>query len=113
MASGRNVIFYVAKGAQPELAKTVWNTKKNSELAKQLAVFSFTWYYWLKWGWNLNNSDKKKPLLSGALTGDDNKGFASANADEHNDRITRFATLKHRAKNQENYLFTTLTKLIF
>ena len=23
MASGRNVIFYVAKGAQPELAKTV------------------------------------------------------------------------------------------
>ena len=41
----------------------------------------------------MNNSDKKKPLLSGALTGDDNKGFASANADEHNDRITRFATL--------------------
>ena len=40
------------------------------------------------------------------MTGDDNKGFASANADEHNDRITRFATLKHRAKNQENYLFT-------
>ena len=54
----------------------------------------------------MNNSDKKKPLLSGALTGDDNKGFASTNADEHNDRITRFATLKHRAKNQENYLFT-------
>ena len=40
------------------------------------------------------------------MTGDDNKGFASANADEHNDRITRFATLKHRAKNQENYLFS-------
>ena len=34
------------------------------------------------------------------------RGFASANADEHNDRITRFATLKHRAKNQENYLFS-------
>ena len=30
----------------------------------------------------------------------------SANADQHRDRITRFATLKHRAKNQENYLFT-------
>ena len=57
----------------------------------------------------MNNSDKKKPLLSGALVGDDNKGFASANADEHNDRITRFATLKHRAKNQENYLFTWLS----
>ena len=54
----------------------------------------------------MNNSDKKKPLLSSALAGDDNKGFASAKADEHNDRITRFATLKHRAKNQENYLFT-------
>ena len=40
------------------------------------------------------------------MAGDDNKGFVSANADEHNDRITRFATLKHRAKNQENYLFT-------
>lgn len=54
----------------------------------------------------MNNSDKKKPLLSGALVGDDNKGFVSANADQHTDRITRFATLKHRAKNQENYLFT-------
>ncbi|WP_180066149.1 protein rep [Acinetobacter sp. YH16037] len=54
----------------------------------------------------MNNSDKKKPLLSSALVGGDNKGFASANADEHRDRITRFATLKHRAKNQENYLFT-------
>ena len=37
---------------------------------------------------------------------DDNKGFVSADADQHRDRITRFATLKHRAKNQENYLFT-------
>ena len=36
----------------------------------------------------------------------DNKGFVSADADQHRDRITRFATLKHRAKNQENYLFT-------
>ena len=36
-----------------------------------------------------------------------NTGFVeSANADQHRDRITRFATLKHRAKNQENYLFT-------
>ena len=51
-------------------------------------------------------SDKKKPLLSVSLATNDNKGFVSANADEHRDRITRFATLKHRAKNQENYLFT-------
>ena len=41
MASGRNVIFYVAKGAQPELAKTVWNTKKNSELALASRCFFF------------------------------------------------------------------------
>jgi hypothetical protein len=40
MASGRNVIFYVAKGAKPVLAKTC-ETQKNSELAKLLAVFSF------------------------------------------------------------------------
>ena len=32
MASGRNVIFYVAKGAQPVLAETMWNMKKQ-ELA--------------------------------------------------------------------------------
>lgn len=54
----------------------------------------------------MHNLDKKKPLLSDSLATGDNKGFASANADEHRDRITRFATLKHRAKNQENYLFT-------
>ena len=54
----------------------------------------------------MNNSDKKKPLLSGALTGDDNKGFASQTQMNTTIRITRFATLKHRAKNQENYLFS-------
>ena len=41
MASGRNVIFYVAKGAKPVLAETMWK-RENSELAKLLAVFSFT-----------------------------------------------------------------------
>ena len=50
--------------------------------------------------------DIKKPLLSGDLAVGDNKGLESAKADQHRDRITRFATLKHRAKNQENYLFT-------
>ena len=54
----------------------------------------------------MHNFDKKKPLLSDSLATGDNKGFVSANADQHSDRITRFATLKHRAKNQENYLFT-------
>ena len=40
------------------------------------------------------------------LAGDELQALQSANADQHRDRITRFATLKHRAKNQENYLFT-------
>jgi hypothetical protein len=57
-------------------------------------------------GTKLHKKDNKKPLLSEALAGDDNKVLQSANADQHRDRITRFATLKHRAKNQENYLFT-------
>ena len=40
MASGRNVIFYVAKGAQPELAKPC-ETRKNSELALASRCFFF------------------------------------------------------------------------
>lgn len=51
-------------------------------------------------------NDNKKPLLSGALVGDDNKGLESAKADNHRDRITRLSTLKHRSKQQENYLWS-------
>ena len=40
MASGRNVIFYVAKGAQPELAKPC-ETRKNSELGLPTRCFFF------------------------------------------------------------------------
>lgn len=50
--------------------------------------------------------DNKKPLLSEALAGTDNKGLQSALADQHRDRITRFGILKHRAKQQENFLWT-------
>ena len=50
--------------------------------------------------------DNKKPLLSEALVGTDNKGLQSANADQHRDRITRFGILKHRSKQQENFLWT-------
>lgn len=53
--------------------------------------------------------DNKKPLLSDALAGDDNKGLESAKADQHTDRITRFGTLKHRAKKQEQYLWSLFT----
>ncbi|TLT02410.1 replication protein [Acinetobacter baumannii] len=51
-------------------------------------------------------NDNKKPLLSAALAGVDNKGLQSAFADQHRDRITRFGILKHRSKQQENFLWT-------
>ena len=51
-------------------------------------------------------NDNKKPLLSEALAGVDNKGLQSALADQHRDRITRFGILKHRSKQQENFLWT-------
>lgn len=50
--------------------------------------------------------DIKKPLLSHSLATSDNKGLESAKADQHRDRITRFGILKHRSKQQENYLWT-------
>ncbi|MEF3392384.1 hypothetical protein [Klebsiella pneumoniae] len=50
--------------------------------------------------------DNKKAHNSVALAGDELQALQSANADQHRDRITRFATLKHRAKNQENNLVT-------
>ena len=51
-------------------------------------------------------NEQKKPLLSDSLATGDNKGFVSANADQHRDRITRFGLLKHRSKQQENFLWT-------
>ena len=51
-------------------------------------------------------NDNKKPLLSDSLATGDNKGLQSAKADQHRDRITRFGLLKHRSKQQENYLWT-------
>ena len=57
----------------------------------------------------MNTNSNKKPLLSEALAGKDNKGLQSADADQHRDRITRFASLKHRAKKQEKYLWTLFT----
>ena len=51
-------------------------------------------------------NEQKKPLLSDSLATGDNKGLQSANADQHRDRITRFGILKHRAKQQENFLWT-------
>ncbi|HDV0640001.1 protein rep [Acinetobacter baumannii] len=50
--------------------------------------------------------DIKKPLLSVSLATSDNKGSNSVEADQHRDRITRFGILKHRSKQQENFLWT-------
>ena len=77
--------------------------EKNSELAKLLAVFFFYLILFIKSGTEFDEKDNKKPLLSEALVGTDNKGLQSANADQHRDRITRFGILKHRAKQQENF----------
>ena len=54
----------------------------------------------------MTKKDNKKSPYFEHFGGWRNTGFESANADQHSNRITRFATLKHRAKNQENYLFT-------
>ena len=54
----------------------------------------------------MNNSDIKKPLISDSLATVESKGLGSADADNHNDRITRFGILKHRSKQQENFLWT-------
>ena len=50
--------------------------------------------------------DNKKAHISDALVGDEIQALQSANADQHRDRITRFGILKHRAKQQENFLWT-------
>ena len=57
----------------------------------------------------MTKKDNKKAHNSDALAGDELQALQSANADQHRDRITRFASLKHRAKKQEKYLWTLFT----
>ena len=54
----------------------------------------------------MTKKGNKKAHNSAALAGVELQALESSCEDQHSDRITRFATLKHRAKNQENYLFT-------
>ena len=54
----------------------------------------------------MTKKDNKKAHNSDALAGDELQALQSANADQHRDRITRFGILKHRAKLQEQYLWT-------
>ena len=59
-----------------------------------------------KVGMKLTKKDNKKAHNSDTLAGDELQALQSANADQHRDRITRFGILKHRAKLQEQYLWT-------
>jgi hypothetical protein len=54
----------------------------------------------------LTVKDNKKAHISDALAGYEIQALQSAKADQHRDRITRFGILKHRAKQQENFLWT-------
>lgn len=54
----------------------------------------------------MTKKDNKKAHNSVALAGDELQALQSANADQHRDRISRFGLLKHRAKLQEQYLWT-------
>lgn len=54
----------------------------------------------------MTKKGNKKAHNSAALAGVELQALESSCEDQHSNRITRFATLKHRAKNQENYLFT-------
>ena len=54
----------------------------------------------------MTEKDNKKAHISNALAGEEIQALQSANADQHRDRITRFGILKHRSKQQENFLWT-------
>ena len=48
----------------------------------------------------------KKAHISNTLAGGEIQACVSTSVDNHNDRIARLATLKNRAKHQENYLWS-------
>jgi plasmid rolling circle replication initiator protein Rep len=54
----------------------------------------------------LTEKGNKKAHISNTLAGGEIQALQSANADQHRDRITRFSLLKHRAKLQENFLYS-------
>ena len=54
----------------------------------------------------MTKKGNKKAHISDTLAGDEIQALQSAKADQHRDRITRFGILKHRAKLQEQYLWT-------
>ena len=64
---------------------------------------------WLKWGQNCIRIQIKNPCYRVLWRAVITRVCRSADADQHRDRITRFASLKHRAKKQEKYLWTLFT----
>ena len=68
--------------------------------------FFFLLILLIKVGMKIDKKGNKKAHNSAALAGVELQALESSCEDQHSNRITRFATLKHRAKNQENYLFT-------
>ena len=54
--------------------------------------------------------DNKKAHISDPLAGNEIQALQTACADQHRDRITRFGSLKHRSKLQENYLLTLVAQ---
>lgn len=52
------------------------------------------------------NKPNKKAHISNTLAGGEIQACVSTCVDNHNDRITRLATLKNRAKHQENHLWS-------
>ena len=80
--------------------------KKNSELALASRCFFFLLILFTKVGMKLLKKDNKKAHISDSLATDEIQALQSADADQHRDRITRFGLLKHRAKLQEQYLWT-------
>ena len=81
-------------------------TPKNSELGLPTRCFFFLLILFTKVGMKLLKKDNKKAHISDSLATDEIQALQSADADQHRDRITRFGLLKHRAKLQEQYLWT-------
>jgi uncharacterized protein (DUF924 family) len=80
--------------------------KKNSELALASRCFFFLLILLINSGTKLTKKDNKKAHNSVALAGEELQALQSSNEDQHRDRISRFGLLKHRAKLQEQYLWT-------
>ena len=68
--------------------------------------FFFLLILFTKVGTKLTKKGNKKPIIRLLWRALNYRLLQSADADQHRDRITRFGLLKHRAKLQEQYLWT-------